>query len=347
MNETGQPKRPSRHKPRKIWHYTPALPISPAPYMRWPISFRSAVSSLINAWSPLTERFFVLVAAVVIWNFFTPSLDRTVTFQLGWMSEVLLRNYILVLALVGGLHLWLFTFRGQQDETHYDARPLAKNSKIFLFGDQVRDNMFWTLTSTVPIGTAWECLMLWAMGNGHVSLISWSESPVYGVLLLLLIPVWAGFFFYAVHRLLHFPWLYKRIHYIHHKNVNTGPWSGHAMHPVEAFGIYADAVLYFVVACHPVHVIFNVMLHTITGPVSHAGFESIRMGRIRIRIGDFMHQLHHRFIDCNYGTSETPWDSAFGSWHDGTPEADQRINERRRKLLGVPQKNRGHGRMTG
>ena len=337
MAENGQQTHASRRKARKIWHYTPALPIGPAPYFNWPLKLQSSVAYFLRAWSPLTERFFVLVAAIVIWNSFTPSLDRTVTLQIDWMAEVFVRNFVLVLTLVGGLHLWFFTFRRQEDDTHYDARPLAKNSRIFLFGNQVWDNMFWTLCSTVPIGTLVECSMLWAMGNGYVTLISWSESPIYAVILLAIIPIWAGLWFYAVHRVLHFPWLYRNVHHIHHKNVNTGPWSGHAMHPVEAVGIYGDAVLYLLVACHPVHVIFNVMLHTISGPVSHTGFESIRIGRIRFRIGDFMHQLHHRFIDCNYGTSETPWDSIFGSWHDGTPEGDQRINERRRKMIEAQQ----------
>lgn len=327
-----------RRKARKIWHYTPDLPIGPAPYARWPVDLRRGAMFFAKAWNPLTERFLVLVAAVVIWSFFTPSLERTATFQFDWMAEVFARNSILVFTLVGGLHLWLFTFRGQNDDTHYDARPLATKSKIFLFGNQVWDNMFWTMASTVPIGTLWECLMLWAMANGHVTLISWSESPVYATLLLAVIPIWAAWHFYAVHRVLHIPWLYRKVHYVHHKNVNTGPWSGHAMHPVEAAGIYSDGLLYFFVACHPVHVIFNILLHTISGPISHSGFESVRIGRFRLRVGDFMHQLHHRFIDCNYGTSEAPWDSIAGSWHDGTSEGDQRINERRRKMMAAQAK---------
>lgn len=337
----------TRRKQRKIWNYTPPLPIEPAPYMQWPIRPRDGLVFFLRSWSPLTERFFVLIAAVVIWMWFTPSLERTATFELDWMFEVWLRNFILVSVLVGGLHLWFFTLRKQDDDTHYDDRQLARNSKIFLFGNQVWDNMFWTLASTVPIGTLWECFMLWAMANGHVALISWTENPVHAVLLLMIIPIWAGFHFYAVHRLLHIGPLYRWVHYIHHKNVNTGPWSGHAMHPVEAFGIYSDALLYLLVACHPVHVIFNIMLHTISGPVSHTGFESIRLGRVRIRVGDFMHQLHHRFIDCNYGVTEAPWDKAFGSWHDGTAEGDQYINERRRQMQERRMKNENRSEIAG
>lgn len=49
-------------------------------------------------------------------------------------------------------------------------------------------------------------------------------------------------------------------------------------------------------------------------------------------MGDFFHQLHHRFVDCNYGTYETPWDRLFGTFHDGTTDANAAMNERRRAL---------------
>jgi sterol desaturase/sphingolipid hydroxylase (fatty acid hydroxylase superfamily) len=39
--------------------------------------------------------------------------------------------------------------------------------------------------------------------------------------------------------------------------------------------------------------------------------------------------LHHRYFECNYGTSVVPWDRWFGSFHDGTAEATQRLNQRR------------------
>jgi len=40
-------------------------------------------------------------------------------------------------------------------------------------------------------------------------------------------------------------------------------------------------------------------------------------GRRGIRLGDFFHQLHHRFYECNYGTSELGLDKLHGSFHDG------------------------------
>ena len=191
-----------------------------------------------------------------------------------------------------------------------------------------------TTYEMVPVGTLFECLLLWGYANGYATLVTFQDNPVWFVALILLIPIWSGFHFYWYHRLFHVEPLYKWFHYWHHKNVNTGPWSGHAMHPIEHVGLYSDLLIYFLVASHPVHVIFNAMHHTIAGPTSHCGFENVTFpGGVRIKLGSFYHQLHHRFIDCNYGSEETPWDRVFGSFHDGTPEGDQYINQRRRAMM--------------
>jgi sterol desaturase/sphingolipid hydroxylase (fatty acid hydroxylase superfamily) len=53
--------------------------------------------------------------------------------------------------------------------------------------------------------------------------------------------------------------------------------------------------------------------------------------------GGYFHYLHHKYFECNYGGSLTPLDRLFGTFHDGTPEAQARMMERlreRRKALG-------------
>lgn len=322
-----------RNSANKRWHYTPDLPLKQAPYFEWPLSVTESLKYLFKIWRPFNQRFLLLLLAIAIWTWFTPSLERAQEFQWDWMLEIGLRNLVIVLIVAGGLHLLLYTFKAQGNEEHFDARPLTKNSKLFHFGDQVRDNMFWTLFGSLPIGTLWECLLLWAYANGHATLITFADNPGWFVGLMLIVPIWSGFHFYWYHRLGHVEPLYRWFHSWHHKNVNTGPWSGHAMHPVEHFFLYSDLIIYFVVASHPIHVIFNAMLHTVAGPTSHCGFHRVKITRFfSIELGDFMHQLHHKFFDCNYGSYETPWDKVFGSFHDGTEQGDALIKERRRNL---------------
>jgi lathosterol oxidase len=323
-----------KRKQRRTWHFTPELPVKQAPYFERPFKVVNSLKYLFNIWRPFNLRFLLLLLAIAAWTWFTPSLERAREFRLDWMLEIGLRNLVIVLVVAGGLHLLLYTFKKQGDNEHYDSRPLIRNSKRFHFGDQIRDNMFWTLASSVPIGTLWECLLLWAYANGHATLITFDNDPAWFIGLMLIIPIWSGLHFYWYHRLLHFEPLYRWFHSWHHKNGNTGPWSGHAMHPVEHLFLYSDLVIYFVVASHPIHVIFNAMLHTVGGPTSHCGYHRVRFGRLfSLQLGDFMHQLHHRFCDCNYGSYETPWDKVFDSFHDGTDAGEAWMKERRKKLF--------------
>jgi len=151
------------------------------------------------------------------------------------------------------------------------------------------------------------------VANGVIPTFAFRGNEGWFVLWLLLVPIFSSAHFYFVHRLLHWPPLYARVHALHHRSINIGPWSGLSMHPVESL-IYASAVLiHFVVPSHPVIFLVHLYIKMIGPTFSHAGFESLlaRDSRV-INAGDFHHQLHHRFFECNYGTAETPWDAGSG-----------------------------------
>ena len=77
--------------------------------------------------------------------------------------------------------------------------------------------------------------MWYAYANGIAPMITFETAPVWFLVLIVLIPIEAGFHFYFFHRLLHVGKLYTWVHSWHHKNIQTGPWSGLAMHPAESF----------------------------------------------------------------------------------------------------------------
>ncbi len=112
------------------------------------------------------------------------------------------------------------------------------------------------------------------------------------------------------------------------------------MHPVESFILLSDKLLFILIPAQRVHVIFLLFHHGIGAPTSHAGFQRARVGgNSGVEVGDFFHQLHHRFFDCNYGTWETPWDSWFGAFHDGTSEDDRLASARRNGILSAEDRN--------
>lgn len=111
-----------------------------------------------------------------------------------------------------------------------------------------------------------------------------------------------------------------------------------------------DTMIFFVVASHPVHVIFLLFHQGIGAPTSHAGFETLRIGKNgRFQLGDFFHQLHLRYFDFTYDTGETHWDRWFDTFHNGTPEGDVHARERRRKIWpsekSLPRVQSGQGRL--
>ena len=329
VNKEDMPKRPTR----KIWNYTPDLPLKLAPYWDWPLKPLAAAKYLLQSWNPVAQRFLYLAVALIIWTWFTPDLTRAQTISFDWIFEIWLRDLVILLVVAGGLHLALWKYRTQQDEYRYDMRPMAKGAKIFYFKNQVWDNMAWTLGPALLFATLWEALMWYAFANGWITMISFGRNPVWFVALIVMIPIWAGFHFYWLHRLLHVGKLYTWVHSWHHKNINTGPWSGLAMHPIESFFLFFDLMIFFLLAAHPVHILFLIFHHLIGAPTSHAGFENIKLGKTaKFGLGDFYHQLHHKFFDCNYGTWETPWDQWFNTFHDGTPEGNEMIKERRSKI---------------
>ena len=45
----------------------------------------------------------------------------------------------------------------------------------------------------------------------------------------------------------------------------------------------------------------------------------------------YAHYLHHKHFEVNYGDGLVPLDKLFGTWHDGSPEAEARMNARYEK----------------
>lgn len=321
---------------KKTWHYTPALPIKPSPYFSWPLNFPAIVRWMAGGWFPLSERLIILVLAIISAVAFHPSLEQSAELSFDWVAQIYLRNLILMCMVAGGLHLYFYVWRKQADEYRFDARPLVKSGKVFTFNSQVHDNMFWTLASGVTVWTAYEVLMMWALANGYAPALSLPGDIVWLVLLIFLLPMWETTHFFVIHRLIHHSTLYQRIHALHHRNTNVGPWSGLSMHPIEHVIYLSTVLIHFVVPSSPILIIFHLSYFTLSAATTHTGYQGVAWkGKLVLPLGTFHHQLHHRYFTCNYGGLETPWDQWTGSFHDGTDEShEQFMAKRRGKVAG-------------
>lgn len=313
---------------RQEWNHTPdLLPLRVNPLFERPFRPRAVLRWYWESWFPITQNLALVGLACLAWSSASPSLEEASELGL-WIALIFLRNLVLAGVLAQGLHMVFHRFALQGTDHKYDPRPFPRDGRVFSFGSQYWDNVFWTLASGVTIWSLWEALIWWAMANGHAPLWTWEDGAIWFMAVFFLIPVWESFYFYWMHRLLHTD-LFYRFHALHHRNTDIGPWSGLSMHPVEHVFYFGTALIHFVVPTHPVHVVAHLMFFGLYAITTHTGFEGFwAAGRKRLHLGNFHHQMHHRYFEVNYGALEVPWDLLFGTFHDGTEGAKAMMRER-------------------
>ncbi|MDG2908875.1 MAG: sterol desaturase family protein [Acidimicrobiales bacterium] len=310
--------------------YQPTDPIQHPPLYDWPprpvVTLRWIVTGLMFPWG-----FFLTALAVVTWNWLTPATSTMQTLSPGWMGLIWLRNAVLLTIIAGVLHWWLYIRRSQDLDYKFNVRWPATDSRKFLWRNQVKDNMFWSLASGVTVWSLYESLTMWLWADGRIPRAEWGSAPLYLGLLVLGVFFWGTTHFYLNHRLLHWEPLYRAAHERHHRNTNTGPWTGISMHPIEHLVYFTVFLLWWVVPAHPVIFLMTGFFNGISPSITHSGFDQVVLGgRFRITAGDQFHHLHHRYFEVNYGNTPSPIDKLAGSWHDGTPEAHELFKDRRR-----------------
>jgi len=314
----------------KGWNYMPTVPIVVSPFFSWPPNPYRMFSWIFKRWLTITENLLILLISLVSWTWFHPRLMDMQNFSLNWIFKIWVHNLLLLILVAGILHWFFYIRQIQGNKLKYDPRNLQYRGKQFTLGGQVRDNMFWSLSSGVFFWTAYEVLIFWAMSNGYAPLLDPTNHPVLFVIWFFLTPLWISFHFYWIHRLLHWRPLYKWFHSVHHRNVNVGPWSGLSMHPFEHLIFFSSMLIHLFIPTHPLHILFHVQHQALQAASSHTGYESLLIkDKKTLDLGTFHHQMHHRYFEINYGTLEIPWDKWFGTFHDGTFTSHEKLKHRR------------------
>lgn len=310
--------------------FVPKDYISYGPLFAWPIQPGKLLKWLPSYFLPWNVLFTLM--GVAYWYFLAPSLEVMNTFEFGWISYLFAVNAGAVILWYGAWHGWLYILQRQETRYKYNSRwPSIKNA-AFMFGRQNADNVFWALISGVPIFTAWMALSFWIFANGYVPFLNPAENPVWFAAILLLIPLFGEVHFFIVHRLLHHPVLYRYIHSLHHNSVNPGPWSGLSMHPLEHLLYFSGIVMVAICNAHPIHMLTYAIRVALGPAIGHVGFDKIEVGdTAKINSEYYAHYLHHKLFEVNYADGVVPLDKWFGSFHDGSPEAEERLKIRMKK----------------
>lgn len=99
------------------------------------------------------------------------------------------------------------------------------------------------------------------------------------------------FFTYWIHRLLHYPILYKKIHWIHHESKSVTPFSGIAFHPLDAF---AQAVPVFT-SCFfiPIHINIVILHAALTSIWAFSIHDNVNLIPFKGILYAGSHTIHH------------------------------------------------------
>lgn len=325
MSEANHGSRDERghYRPNKRIGYPPVFvwPPRPLPALKWMF----ALPGYFVPWN-----LFYVAVGVLAWFLLSPPLEAYATPNPVTILLAFLRNSALVALYFGAFHMRLYRQKAQGTDYKFNPRWPVENSKKFMFGNQNLDNAFLTFASGVTIWTAFEVGILWLAANGVVAVIDARENLTYIIAVLLLIHLWRDLHFYVIHRLIHVKPLYAIAHKVHHKNINPGPWSGLAMHPIEHLFYFSCALLFLALPFHPVFVIVALVHAGLSPAPGHAGFERVRVGKNdqSVDIDSYAHYLHHKHFECNYADGILPLDRWFGTLHDGSEEAQQRLRNR-------------------
>lgn len=137
-------------------------------------------------------------------------------------------------------------------------------------------------------------------------------------------------YFYWTHRMMHHPKLFKVMHKVHHMSHNPSPWAAFSFHPLEAIVEFGIAfIIIFIMPVHPLAIVgfsLSMMAFNVLG---HLGFEIFPKGFTKNWGGKLFnssthHNMHHKYVRCNYGLYFNIWDRIMGTNH---PQYFERFDE--------------------
>ena len=145
--------------------------------------------------------------------------------------------------------------------------------------------------------------LVWMLRHGLID-ISWQRSPWHLLWELPVLYLWNELYFFAVHRLLHWPPLYRAVHVWHHRSVVTTPVSAYSFHPVESFLLGAVMPLALLAHAFSPWALLGLTLMSLLLNVSgHLPHERLTRAFAFAGAHSRFHNRHHREFKMHYGFS--------------------------------------------
>ena len=115
----------------KSWNWHPDIPIKTSPLFELPPNPVAIARWYAGAWLPITEFGIYLLLAIGVWFWLTPPLAGMETLTVEWISAIWARNLFMMTIVATLLHLWLYTWKRQGNNTRYMRNALQRDTDGF------------------------------------------------------------------------------------------------------------------------------------------------------------------------------------------------------------------------
>lgn len=141
-------------------------------------------------------------------------------------------------------------------------------------------------------------------------------------------------YLYFIHRAMHLPFLYNRVHKVHHESIDPSPFAAFSFHPFEAV---MEASVYVCLAfLLPVHLIALTVWQVVQismAVIAHMGYEIYpknfnKHWLFKYKTPATHHNMHHAKFNGNYGLYFTWWDKFFGTEFKDYHQTFDAVHER-------------------
>ena len=303
-----------------------------APFWGWPLSLGKIGRWFLGYLFPWNA--FHMAMTAFYWFVVLPAIGDFATVSPGPALALWAVNAGLIFLIYGAVEFFYYIRKKQGTRFKYNGRfPADQPSDVFWFKSQNIDNFLRSFFVSIPLWTLVEVIFLHAFAVGWVPAVSFADHPVYLAAIILISPAIHEVHFFCIHWLIHQGFLYKYVHSVHHNSVNPSPWSSLSMHPVEGFLYHAVALWHLVIPSNPFLALFQLHLAGFGALNGHIGFDKLEITEdTPLDSHAYAHYLHHKYFEVNYGGDGIiPLDKWIGSWHDGSPEGDARMEARFQK----------------
>lgn len=232
-----------------------------------------------------------------------------VAYTFIFFLALLLRYFIAA----GFFYGYYFVLRpGRSEKRRLSRRGVRKG--------QVKKEIIWSIKSSaifalVGAATFW----LWQNDLTAIYLDLSKYTYWYLPLSLVVVLLLHETYYYWVHRWMHHPKIFRKVHKVHHDSFTPTPWTAFSFHPWE--GLLEAIVLPVILLIIPVNVyvlLFYLVLMTLSSVINHLDIEIYPPAFQKSAFGKFFigathHHFHHEEFKTNFGLYFTFWDKFMGT----------------------------------